>query len=322
MIKKLVSVAVILALLCMFTVSSFAQESQYSAQDNNKISELIKDGLTEEEASRVLEFDNIRIKLEKSNQYLDTDENGAIIVKTVKGKEKVEKYDLAQDDLELINNQSKELKKHKKISANDRQEKLNKYLEDHPNASKARLNFEDGSWLEYSITSTLQSEIDSDNVNVYYDVIPRQAEVNNSTFPRNDRYFQKNEIKAFVGGSYVKFYVQQYADVSINNSVTTSAQTAGSTGVGLGTIATPVIQGIISETTSANPTQWTQTVCSQEVTASITGSAAVSIGVDALVQAGVEFSTSITASIKFTAYAMIKNSIANQHYYYGVYGPF
>lgn len=308
--RRILSVVIIMSFLLTCSVPCFA-ENEGNTIENKKVSELIAEGLTKQEAEKVLRYDRIRVQMEENGQKIDVVDGKVVFLNPQNSENCVSKA-----DEEFIAKEYEErLKiKDKLVSTEKRHEDIAKFIKENPKVAKKRITYEDGSWIEVNNFVEYADPISDDKVNVYS--IPNETETGSTYYTYDGTYNCISELREYNGAEYCKVYLSQDAIVSdhdtydvvvyITNVVGGRAYTgiasASDATWGTGTTQTSYYQ---------NPTDWTFAWC--KTTFTLTVSSSVSF-------AGV-FSFSISAYASWEEWVSLKCSIVAWHKYVGYLAP-
>lgn len=312
MLKKIISILLGCSLLMSVAPVTNATELNSTS---TKLDELIADGLTESEASKVLQYEKIKSQLAETGQVLDLNENDQIIVTTDPSirsltSTKAEAVGLPEEDISFLQEDYEEKKDLNVLTHEERMKEFEEYREKNPTATNDKLEFEDGSWIEFTVTQERIDEITEDNVNVY--ALPNQKEMTSKNWPSDGNFSATAKLKQFDGTTYSKIYVTQITKVSNGQKhVEFTGEACGRAAVGISEVGDCTLQGQITETDYyKKPEIWTQ----NEAKASFKLSASHSVSL-----AGV-YSFTVNQNSTWEQYASIRCSLIGSHYYAGIYG--
>lgn len=310
--KSFFSLALSVILLFSFSSVSFAAEE--FSYESGQLENLLNDGLTKDEALRVLHFEDIKNKLTATNQLLDFT-NGQIVIKNKNGSD-VKSVDLAgkglsNADIKFLQNDIEQQQKKPKVSKEAKDKEIKAYFEKNPTAVSKKFNFEDGTWVEVNTINERIDEIKDDKVSLYE--LPNERELATKYWPSDGTYSSTAEWKEYSGVDYTKIFVTQTTYVSNDqHHVEYNGEYSGKSNTGITSASDAAIQGggIRSTDYNSNPQIWTLNVARSTFTLTVANSVSF---------AGI-YSFTVNQNSQWDKYVSIRCSLVASHYYSGIYG--
>lgn len=193
MYKKILSIALVLIFALSCAGISYAETQTLSDYYQNRLQETMSKGFTRQEAEHYIRIEKILKEMEATGQKVDLVDGKVQIVNPDNLKKGISK----EDEKFIIKLFEDQLKK-PKVSREEKIEKLNKEIKENPGRSKYKVEFEDGSSMEFEIKRERLSDVPDDKVKLFMDntPVPNETEMGTAyTFPADGRYLDSSILR-------------------------------------------------------------------------------------------------------------------------------
>ncbi|MGV7117194.1 hypothetical protein [Paenibacillus kyungheensis] len=319
-ISKFLIVTALSALLFnnCFVENSNAQSLSESKEQTKNYNNLIDQGLTNEEATKIITYEKIKEDMDDNGLVASIDNQGEVVVKNTVQKGITENNDedsLSSEDLDFLQQEYDQNKDKKKLSNSERIKVFNEYIKEHPETTNKRLNFDDGTWVEFEAEQERVDNISDENVSTFDDVpsIPNAVRMEQKPWPSAGVYKGTATVKLNDGATFARIFVTQTTTVKGDSpsrvvSYKTEESTFGRDSTGLAEVGDATrIQTRTQTRQDTTPYLWTQNAV--KATFKYTGNGSLNLGS--------VISFSISGNKTWEQYAAISGSLAYSSYWAG-----
>lgn len=190
--------------------SSLKQPGSTIVNKLETVEELLEAGLSFEEASTLIDIQEITEKMKSSGQKLDVNNGRTYVTEASEDKESI-----SQEDIQRITQLADAQLKKPVIDNKDKIAKVNDLMAKNPQRSYFREEFADGSWIEVNIDEKRDTPIKSDEVKTY-----ARVEVDNiDIYGQNGSYTKNFVWRQFDPTRFCEMNLQYTYNVANSNHI-------------------------------------------------------------------------------------------------------